>query len=254
MCVIFKKGISYRYGIPFNRYKEVNFMKNDTSAIVVSAGNSTRMGGVNKQFLSLGNSTVIGLSLTALQVCSSVKEIIVVTKLEDIPKVRTIADSQNISKLKSITVGGNTRQESVLNGLKEISSDTTLISIHDGARPLVTPIDIESCIHDARIHGGATLGVPVKDTIKVVRNGVITDTPNRSMLYITQTPQTFKKDIYFKGIEYANKNHLDFTDDCQLVESIGIKVFMTMGRYSNIKITTPEDIQLAETLLKGLIE
>lgn len=226
----------------------------DTSAIVVSAGNSTRMSGVNKQFLPLGNSTVIGMSLTALQNCPSIKEIVVVTKLEDISKVKNIADSLNIFKLKSIVIGGNTRQESVLNGLKEISSDTTLISIHDGARPLVTPTDIESCIGNARIYGGATLGVPVKDTIKVVENGLITDTPNRSMLYITQTPQTFKKDIYFKGVEYANKKHLNFTDDCQLVESIGVKVFMTIGHYSNIKITTPEDIQLAETLLKGLIE
>jgi 2-C-methyl-D-erythritol 4-phosphate cytidylyltransferase len=96
--------------------------------------------------------------------------------------------------------------------------------------------------------------VPVKDTIKVVQNGMIVDTPNRSSLFITQTPQTFKKDIYFNGVEHAKSNNLNFTDDCQLVENIGINVFMTVGHYSNIKITTPEDIPFAETLLKGLID
>lgn len=226
-------------------------MKNDTSAIIVSAGNSTRMGGVNKQFLKLGNSTVIGMSLKAFQDCESVSEIIVVTKLDDISKVETIAKDLNITKLKSVTVGGNTRQESVLNGCKKVSQDTSLITIHDGARPLVLVEDIEKCIANARVYGGATLGVPVKDTIKVVNDNLITDTPYRPSLYITQTPQTFKKSIYFRGVEFAERNNLDFTDDCQLVEAMGYKIYMTTGNYSNIKITTPEDIHIAEILLKN---
>lgn len=226
-------------------------MKNDTSAIIVSAGNSTRMGGVNKQFLKLGNFTVIGMSLKAFQDCESVSEIIVVTKLDDISKVETIAKDLNITKLKSVTVGGNTRQESVLNGCKKVSQDTSLITIHDGARPLVLVEDIEKCIANARVYGGATLGVPVKDTIKVVNDNLITDTPYRPSLYITQTPQTFKKSIYFRGVEFAERNNLDFTDDCQLVEAMGYKIYMTTGNYSNIKITTPEDIHIAEILLKN---
>jgi 2-C-methyl-D-erythritol 4-phosphate cytidylyltransferase len=194
------------------------------------------------------------MSLSALQCCESIREIVVVTRDSDISQVESIAKSLNISKLKCVTVGGATRQESVLNGCKEVSSDTNLITIHDGARPLVLPVDIEQCIENARRYGGSTLGVPVKDTIKVVQNGMIVDTPNRSSLFITQTPQTFKKDIYFNGVEHAKSNNLNFTDDCQLVESIGINVFMTVGHYSNIKITTPEDIPFAETLLKGLID
>lgn len=226
-------------------------MNGDTSAIVVSAGNSTRMGGINKQFLALGNSTVIGMSLTALQSCPSIAEIVVVTKLEDISKVQKIAESLNITKLKCVITGGNTRQESVLNGFNAISENTTLVTIHDGARPLVNFKDIENSIEDARQYGGATLGVPVKDTIKVVENNVITSTPNRDTLYITQTPQTFKKNIYRKGIEYAQAHNLTFTDDCQLVESVGAKVYMSKGSYSNIKVTTPEDIPLAETLINN---
>jgi 2-C-methyl-D-erythritol 4-phosphate cytidylyltransferase len=224
-------------------------MFGDTSAVVVSAGSSTRMGGVDKQFLALGGSTVIGMSLTALQSCPSVADIVVVTKLESIPRVQAIANSLGITKLTSVVVGGNTRQESVLNGFNATSDSTTLVTIHDGARPLVLPQDVEASIEDARRYGGATLGVPVKDTIKVVEGNVVTSTPNRSTLYVTQTPQTFKKSIYRKGIVYAQSHNLTFTDDCQLVESVGVKVYMSKGSYSNIKITTPEDISLAEALI-----
>lgn len=227
-------------------------MKKDTSAIIVCAGNSLRMGGINKQFLSLGNSTVIGLSMKALQECESIKEIILVTKQEDIQRVKEIAQSLDITKLKDIVIGGNTRQESVLNGCKKLSKDTQLIAIHDGARPLVISQDVENCISNARVYNGSTLGVPVKDTIKVVEDNLIKDTPHRPSLYITQTPQVFKKSIYFRGVEFAQRNSLDFTDDCQLVEAMGYKVYMTVGHYSNIKITTPEDIDIAEILLKGL--
>lgn len=228
-------------------------MENDTSVIIVSAGKSSRMDGINKQFLQLGNMPVIGMSMKAFQECKSVKEIVVVTKSEDIEKVESISTSLNITKLKSITIGGNTRQESVINGCKKVSEGTTLISIHDGARPLVLPKDIEQCISNARVYGSATLGVPVKDTIKVVDDHLIVDTPYRPSLYVTQTPQTFKKSIYFRGIEFAERNHLDFTDDCQLAEAMGYKVYMTVGNYSNIKITTPEDVPIAEILLQKLV-
>lgn len=229
-------------------------MKNDTSAIIVSAGNSSRMRGINKQFLKLGDTTVIGMSMKAFQECESIKEIVVVTKIDDVEKVKKVAKDLNVTKLKSVTIGGSTRQESVINGCRKVSEDTSLITIHDGARPLILSQDIEKCISNARVYGGATLGVPVKDTIKVVNDNLIVDTPYRPSLYITQTPQTFKKSIYFRGVEFAERNHLDFTDDCQLAEAMGYKVYMTTGHYSNIKITTPEDISIAEILLKRLVD
>ncbi len=208
------------------------------------------MGGINKILLPLGNHLVIGNTMLAFQNCESIKEIIIVARESDIPTIRKEAENTGITKLKECTTGGNTRQESVINGIKKISKDSRLVAVHDGARPLVKPEHIEKAIKDAKVFGGATLGVPVKDTIKIVDDDIITDTPPRKSLYITQTPQIFKRDLYFEGIDFALEHGLDFTDDCQLVEAIGGKVYMTIGDYTNIKITTPEDIKIAETLLK----
>lgn len=221
----------------------------NTSVVIVCAGNSTRMG-VNKILLPLGDRLVVGVTMQAFQACASVKEIVIVAREADISAIQEEAQKAGITKLKECTVGGDTRQQSVINGIRCISQDTELVAVHDGARPLVKPEHIEKAIKDALVFGGATLGVPVKDTIKVVDDGLITDTPPRSTLYITQTPQIFRKKLYFEGIDFALEHSLDFTDDCQLVEAIGGKVYMTTGDYTNIKITTPEDIKLAETLLE----
>ena len=221
----------------------------NTSAIIVCAGNSSRMGGVNKILLPLGNRLVIGVTMQAFQQCESVKEIIIVARESDIPAIKAEAEAAGITKLTACTEGGDTRQQSVIKGVRCASADTELIAVHDGARPLVRPEHIEKTIRDAGVFGGAALGVPVKDTIKMVEDGLITDTPPRKMLYITQTPQVFKRRLYFEGIDFALEHSLDFTDDCQLVEAIGGKIAMTTGDYTNIKITTPEDIRLAEVLL-----
>lgn len=221
----------------------------DTSVVIVCAGSSTRMQGVNKILLPLGERLVIGVTMSAFQKCESVREIVIVAREQDIPDIKKEAEAAGISKLAACTTGGATRQESVINGIRCISKDTEMVAIHDGARPLVRPEHIEKTIRDARIFGGATLGVPVKDTIKTVDDGIITDTPPRSSLYITQTPQVFRRKLYFEGIDFALEHNLDFTDDCQLVEAIGGKVYMTVGDYTNIKLTTPEDIKLAEAML-----
>ncbi|MDE5753071.1 MAG: 2-C-methyl-D-erythritol 4-phosphate cytidylyltransferase [Oscillospiraceae bacterium] len=223
--------------------------KPDTSVILVCAGNASRMNGVNKILMPLGKSNVIGICMQAFQQCEDVAEIIIVTKSEHAQAIRETAESLQISKLTQITDGGATRQESVMQGLKLVSKFTNYIAVHDGARPLVKPEHISKVIRDARVFGGATLGVPVKDTIKIVDDGLITDTPPRHTLYITQTPQVFRKRLYFEAVDFALEHHLDFTDDCQLVESIGGKVCMTTGDYTNIKITTPEDRAIAEVLL-----
>ena len=222
----------------------------NTSVVIVCAGNSTRMGGVNKILMPLGERLVIGVTMQAFEKCDSVSEIIIVARENDIPAISEEARKAGITKLKRCTAGGSTRQESVINGIRCISGDSEMIAIHDGARPLVKPEHIEKTIKDAVVFGGATLGVPVKDTIKMVHDGLITDTPPRKFLYITQTPQVFKRKLYFEGIDFALEHGLDFTDDCQLVEAIGGKVYMTTGDYTNIKITTPEDIDIANILLE----
>jgi 2-C-methyl-D-erythritol 4-phosphate cytidylyltransferase len=188
--------------------------------------------------------------MSAFQQCESVDEIIIVARSQDIPEIKAEAQRIGITKLSACTTGGDTRQKSVINGIRCISKESEMVAVHDGARPLVKPEHIEKTIRDARVFGGATLGVPVKDTIKMVDDGLITDTPPRKNLYITQTPQVFKRNLYFEGIDFALEHNLDFTDDCQLVEAIGGKVYMTTGDYTNIKITTPEDIKLAETLMR----
>ena len=159
-----------------------------TSVVIVCAGNSTRMGGVNKILLPLGDRKVIGVTMQAFQSCESVYEIIIVAREDDIPAIQAEAEAAGITKLAACTTGGATRQESVINGIRKISKETELVAVHDGARPLVKPEHIERVIKDASVFGGATLGVPVKDTIKTVDGGLIIDTPPRSSLYITQTP------------------------------------------------------------------
>lgn len=224
--------------------------KLNTSAIIVSAGSSSRMNGINKQLEPIFDIPVIIRSILAFENCEEIKEIIVVTRKCDIEIISKMIDQYMIKKVKNIIEGGATRQQSVFNGLKLLSDDTKLVAIHDGARPLVITGDISQCIKDASVFGGATLGVPVKDTVKVVSDRLVVDTPDRSSLFIIQTPQVFKKDIYFRAVNFANEHNLDFTDDCQLVEAMGIKIYIADGKYTNIKITTPEDIAIAEAIVK----
>lgn len=222
----------------------------DTSAILVCAGNATRMQGQNKILLSLGETNVAGTAMLAFEQCPRIAEIILVARPDDHEALRKTAESCGITKLKAIVAGGDTRQASVLRGMEAISHETKLIAIHDGARPLVRPEQIHTVIRDAEVFGGATLGVPVKDTIKVVSDHLIVDTPYRPSLFITQTPQVFQKKVYCRAVQFAVDHGLDFTDDCQLAEAIGCKVYMTEGDYTNIKITTPEDIEIARLLLR----
>lgn len=221
----------------------------NTSAVIVCAGSSARMGGVNKILMPLGDRLVIGQTMKAFEETPEIKEIIIVARECDIPEIEAEAQHTGITKLVKCVTGGSTRQESVINGIRCISKETELIAVHDGARPLVKPCHISRVVKDASVFGGAALGVPVKDTIKVVDSGLVVDTPPRKNLYITQTPQIFKKKLYFEGVDFALEHNLDFTDDCQLAEAIGCKVYITEGDYTNIKITTPEDIKIAETLL-----
>lgn len=223
------------------------------SAIIVCGGSSSRMNGVNKLLLPLGNINVAGRSMLAFEQCPEVGDIVVVCRERDRKELENTAEKLGIAKLRGFAEGGGTRQESVFSGLKKISPETSLIAVHDGARPLVKPEQIVRTARDAEVFGAAVLGVPVKDTIKVVNDGLITDTPYRPSLYITQTPQIFKRRIYFEAVDFALEHGLDFTDDCQLAEAIGVKVCMTEGGYENIKITTPEDIKIANLLLEEQI-
>jgi 2-C-methyl-D-erythritol 4-phosphate cytidylyltransferase len=222
------------------------------SVIIVSAGSSTRMGKpISKQLIKLNGVEVIVHTLKAFQQSESVDEIIVVCREQDKDIIKALAEKHSITKAVAFTAGGATRQESVKNGVAHVKPTAQYIAIHDGARPLITPEDIDSVISNAVKYRSSALGVFVKDTIKVVdENGFITATQDRSSLIAIYTPQVFKFDLYKQAMQNAEQQGKDYTDDCQLVEALGEKVFVTQGSPTNIKLTTPEDIIIAESFLK----
>ena len=221
------------------------------SVILAAAGNAERMNGIHKQLAMLRGKPVIAYSMLVFERIEEVSEIIVAARQCDWDIISNIAEENGISKFAGCTDGGETRQQSVINAVSRISDDTQLIAVHDAARPLIKAEYIKDCIAAADEYGGAVLGVPVKDTIKTVTDGMVSGTPDRSTLYITQTPQIFRRDAYLEGIKNAEANGLDFTDDCQLVEAVGARVRMVPSDYTNIKITTPEDMSLAETIMSN---
>ncbi|MBE6732079.1 MAG: 2-C-methyl-D-erythritol 2,4-cyclodiphosphate synthase [Ruminococcaceae bacterium] len=218
----------------------------DISAVIVAAGASSRMkADVNKVFMKLGNKTVIRNTLEVFENTSCINEIILVTREEDIDKAEI--EAKGITKLKKIVKGGAERQISVANGVKE--AKCKMIAIHDGARPLVTSEEIVKVCLDAEIYGAATLCTKVKDTVKVSdENGFVVSTPLRSTLRAIATPQVFIREEYLEALSKAESENKLFTDDCQLIENNGGKVYLTEGEYTNIKITTPEDIGISNAL------
>lgn len=205
----------------------------------------------SKLLLKINGETVLQRSVNAFLNISDVDEVIVVAREKDIPAFSDILTDERVS----FVIGGETRQQSVMNAVDMID-DCELIIIHDGARPLIKSVDIENTIRAAKENKAAAVGVFVKDTVKVVdKNGFVVSTPDRSTLFAVQTPQIFDFELYKNAAKNAREKGLDFTDDCQLVECFNKKVKTVAGSYSNIKITTPDDIVLAENLLKneGLI-
>ena len=216
------------------------------SAVIVAAGSSSRMkADINKVFMDLGGKTVIRNTLEVFEGSPVISEIILVTRECDIEKAREIASG--ITKLKNIVAGGSDRQQSVSNGVRMASCE--MIAIHDGARPLITAEEIKKVCKDAEKYGAATLCTKVKDTIKVAdSDGFVKTTPERASLRAIATPQVFDRIEYMKALEKAENENKSFTDDCQLIENNGGRVFLTEGEYTNIKITTPEDIKTANAL------
>ncbi len=220
------------------------------SAVIVSAGNSTRMGGVNKQFLEINGVPVIVNTITAFQRSHIVDEIIIVTRESDIEEISKLVEKYELSKVSNIVVGGETRQLSVYEGVISTSNIADIVVIHDGARPLVSDKVITETTLAAAEFGAAATGVKVKDTVKVIDdNDNIVDTPNRAYMRFIQTPQVFDKKLYLDAVNQVEDSK-NFTDDCMLLEAYGKIVKFIDGDYENIKITTPEDIELAENYLK----
>ena len=216
--------------------------------IIVAAGNSTRMG-ANKQFMEIMGIPVIARTLMAFENSPSISRIILVAKADDIFELQRLKTKYCISKVSDIVCGGSCRQESVLNGFQRLSADEDKVLIHDGARPLVKEEIIASVAKAMNTYSAAACGVRVKDTLKRVdSDGKILKTIDRSSVFAVQTPQGVKKDEYLSAVKNADISVV--TDDMSIMELAGYTCFMTEGSYKNIKITTPEDIVLAENFLK----
>lgn len=221
-----------------------------TTAIIVAAGDSTRMGyKISKQLIPICGRPAIEYTLRAFQHCDEIREIIVVARSQDINDIAQTAFAYK--KVMAVTAGGKDRAESVRKGVKAASRCTTHFAIHDGARVLITPEEILRVLQTAYETGAATLGTPVTDTVKVVgEDGNILSTPDRSSLWGVQTPQVFEASLYRRAINNAVENGLSVTDDCSMVEAIGVPVKVVRGEYTNIKLTTPSDVAVAEAFLK----
>lgn len=218
-------------------------------AIIVAAGSGSRMkSSKNKLLLPLGGKTVIERTVKTFEDMPQIGEIIVVCREEELETMSSILPGDKIT----FVIGGKTRQESVKNAVETIDPDECeTVIIHDGARPLVTKEEILETLEEAKRTGAAATGVFVKDTIKVINDDyVITDTPDRTKLVAIHTPQIFNLKLYLKAMEKAAMQKKDFTDDCKLLENIGVPVSVVIGEYGNIKITTPEDIQMAQAILE----
>lgn len=220
------------------------------SAIIVAGGKGTRMGaGKNKVFLPLLGKEIISRTIAVFESSSRVDEIIIVTSEEDIPKMREIVWRDGYQKVSRVTEGGKERSDSVYNGLCLARGDIALI--HDGARCLVSKDEIEAVIVDTVYFGSAASGVKVKDTLKTIdENGNIIATVDREKTVHIQTPQGFMATEIRRLHESARDENLSVTDDCSIFEHYGKSVHLSEGSYDNIKITTPEDIAVAEAILK----
>ncbi len=224
------------------------------AAIIPAAGQGKRMGGtVHKQLLLLGDKPVLAHTLEIFERCPLITEIVIVALEEELETIhKDIVIPFNIKKTSHIIPGGKERQDSVRNGLSILDRETEWVVVHDGARPLLLPQDLRRIIRRAFDAQCVIAAVPVKDTIKQVdEQGKVTATLDRKSLWSVQTPQVFKKDILYTAHLRAYETGLIGTDDASLVEALGHEVMVVMGSYENIKLTTPEDLEVAVTILQG---
>lgn len=230
------------------------YKNHHVSVIIAAAGMSNRMGSkINKQFIAINGKPILAHTIEKFEKCRYIDEIILVAKEEEIEYCRKeIVKKYRFKKVSNIIRGGKERQDSVYNGILALNENADVVLTHDGARPFVKGKNIQDGIEGVIEHGACIIGVPVTDTIKVVVDEQVIDkTPQRSLLWAAQTPQCFSKDLLIEGYDKAIRDNFLGTDDSSIVERIGYEVKVIMGSYENIKITTPEDIILAESLLKG---
>ena len=219
-------------------------------AVIVAAGNASRMGGIDKVMATLGGEPMIARTVRQFQNCDVISEIVIVTREDLILPITGLC--REMSKVKAVVCGGKSRQESVSLGLNALSDKVKLAAVHDGARPLITWQVIDRVVRAAHSYGAAAPAIPVKDTIKVVEGRIVKNTPDRATLFAVQTPQVFDFDLLRGALKKAALEGTAVTDDCSAVELMGMSVKIVEGDERNIKVTTPMDLKIAELLLEEL--
>ena len=251
-------------------------MRKKNALILLAGGRGKRMGSdVPKQFLDLGGKPIIWHSLNTIQKSELIDECILVSGSDDIGTVRDIVDRGGFDKVSHIVPGGEERYLSVVNGVLAVcekggceafDGKPEVILIHDGARPFLDDEIIGRCLENVSKDQSCVAAVPSKDTVKIAdENGIVTDEPPRRNVWLMQTPQCFTADVIYKACLLAKEEYEEFkqnaggklpeiTDDAQMVNMyLGTKIKLVMGSYNNIKITTPEDINVAEQILEAKI-
>ncbi len=222
-------------------------------AVIVSAGKGQRfMEGRKKQFHLLSGKPILAHTLDKFETCPLIHSILLVVGQEDMDYcMKEIIEKYHLRKISQIVPGGKRRQESVKNGIDVLSKDAEVVVIHDGVRPFVTKAMIEGSIQLAIRFGAVVVAMPVKETIKMAHSdGTVLKTLDRESLWQIQTPQTFQANLIKEAYHRATENGFIGTDDASLVEQLGVKVHILPGSYTNIKITTKEDLMLAHLFLK----
>lgn len=233
-----------------------------TIAIIAAGGQGKRIAGVHpeeihpegklpKQFLMLKDKPILAHTVDKFERCGLIDEIILVVPEDYLEYCsRTIVDQYGFKKVRKVICGGDARQDSVWAGLKACPNNTSIVVIHDGVRPLISPDKISEAIKICQKKNAVVLAVPVKETIKRVEHGNIITTLNRDKIWLTQTPQTFEYKLIWDAYKKAEEDNFVGTDDSALVERLGYEVTILEGDYKNIKITTAEDLTIAEKLLE----
>ena len=217
-------------------------------AVIVAAGTASRMGGIDKVMAILKGEPMIVHTVRTFQNCDAIREIVIVTREDLLRPIMTLC--RQFDKVRAVVAGGDSRPESVSNGLNALSERVKLAAIQDGARPLITWQVIDRVVRAANTYGAAAPAVPVKDTIKVVKGGVVAATPDRSKLQAVQTPQVFDLDLLRSALKKAKEDGAEITDDCSAVERLGMSVKIVEGDERNMKVTTPIDLKIAEALME----
>ena len=235
-------------------YKRKNKKSYVCAAVVPAAGSSRRTKGIDKLFYQLCGKEILMHTIEKLEKSEKISEIVIVTREDMIEEVSHLCEKYCVTKVSKVIQGGETRLDSVLEGVRSLSKNVEYVAVHDAARPFISGKVICEAIEAAVKMGAAAPAVPVKDTIKRARNDIVVETPQRDELFAVQTPQVFDRDLLLAALSNAVEKNIPVTDDCSAVEAIGMSVFLTEGDYRNIKITTPDDFIYANAIINRDLE